>query len=393
MHGVPLSDHSERGTLYNFVTPINDVSMEIFIAAIIITISLFLATFQLMRNRRYRELSEPRQKVSTVLFYMNALLISVDMSAGGSSALLRFVFDETIILIPLSVMSSSLWTRERGVKAGKLGIAVQSVMIVYYSGVLLGFWSSPPSGLVFWGVSAMMVLYPLLFFVGIWYRIREVREVMHSGTVWAALTLTVEVVYLIFVLIESIGLVAYENIGVGRTYVWGLFAVVFTLNVAAIGLRIACDSLFLMMRRHERTIIESMKISPVELAGLGQREDDIYKDVYNRVVEYFDREKPFLNGDLTINDVVTVVFTNKLYISRAISQYTGRNFCQFVNYHRVMYSVDCFRANPDLKVTELWQMCGFNTIVSYNMAFRLFMGENPSDWCRKEKGRIFRRKK
>lgn len=393
MHGVPLSECSERGTLFNFVTPINDVSMEIFIAAIIITISLFLATFQLMRNRRYRELSEPRQKLSAVLFYMNALLVSVDMSAGGGDVLLRFVFDELLMLAPFSVMSSSLWTSSSGVKAGKLALAGQSVLILYYSGSLLGFYGSPPYGFALWFVVAMVFLYPVLFFIGIWLRIREVRKVMHSGTVWANLTLTVEIVYLIFVLCEAVALIAFEYVVPGSRCVRGLFALIFALTVGGIGLRIACDTLFLMMRRHERTILESMKISPVEVAGLGQREDDIYKDVYNRVVEYFDREKPFLNGDLTINDVVTVVFTNKLYISRAISQYTGRNFCQFVNYHRVMYSVDCFRDNPDLKVTELWQMCGFNTIVSYNMAFRLFMGENPSDWCRKEKGRIFRRKK
>ena len=136
-----------------------------------------------------------------------------------------------------------------------------------------------------------------------------------------------------------------------------------------------------------------MKLAPVEVAGMGSRDNDVFKDIYERVVEYFEREKPFLNGDLTINDIVSVVFTNKLYISRAISQYTGRNFCQFVNYYRVMYSVECFRRNPELKVAELWPMCGFNTIVSYNMAFRLFMGENPSDWCRKEKIRMSRKGK
>ena len=119
----------------------------------------------------------------------------------------------------------------------------------------------------------------------------------------------------------------------------------------------------------------------------------IFKDIYDRVLEYFETEKPFLNGDLTINDIVAVVYTNKLYISRAISQSTGRNFCQFVNYHRVMYSVECFRKNPELKIAELWPMCGFNTIVSFNMAFRLFMGENPSDWCRKEKIKLFRKGK
>ena len=136
-----------------------------------------------------------------------------------------------------------------------------------------------------------------------------------------------------------------------------------------------------------------MKLAPVEVAGIGSRENDVFKDIYERVVEYFEREKPFLNGDLTINEVVSVVFTNKLYISRAISQYTGRNFCQFVNYHRVRYSIEKFRDNPDLKVLELSSLCGFNSIVSYAMAFRLFMGETPSEWCRKERSRIIKGRK
>ena len=101
----------------------------------------------------------------------------------------------------------------------------------------------------------------------------------------------------------------------------------------------------------------------------------------------------YLNSSLTINDVVKVVFTNKLYISRAISQFTGRNFCQFVNYYRVTYSVRTFRDNPALKVAELALMSGFNSVVSFSMAFRLYMGESPSDWCRKERSRLIRRKK
>jgi transcriptional regulator GlxA family with amidase domain len=55
--------------------------------------------------------------------------------------------------------------------------------------------------------------------------------------------------------------------------------------------------------------------------------------------------------------------------------------------------MQCFRENPDLKIYELATMSGFNSIVSYNMAFRLFMGENPSEWCRKEKTRKITNKK
>jgi AraC-like DNA-binding protein len=259
---------------------------------------------------------------------------------------------------------------------------------MYYLLCLSDLAQLPSQAVYVWGIIFLAVTYGLLFISGIWFRIREVRAVMQSGTVWATVSFTVESVYMLIILSEIMLLLALVGLS---PHLHCAVALLLGGAMSGYALRIAGDSLFVLMKRHERTIIESMKISPVEVAGNGA--DDIYKDIYERVLEYFEQDKPFLNGDLTINDIVAVVFTNKLYISRAISQHTGRNFCQFVNYHRVMYSVDCFRKNPDLKVTELWSMCGFNTIVSYNMAFKLFMGENPSDWCRKERIRIFRRPK
>ena len=208
---------------------------------------------------------------------------------------------------------------------------------------------------------------------------------MQSGNVWSCLCLAVDGLYISMMIAYMFILIAcHRNVWVHCT-----LSLLMWLETMALCARISSESVFVLWERQERRIVESMKITPAEVSGIGP--DDIYKDIYERVLEYFDKEKPFLDGNLTINDIVSVVYTNKLYISRAISQHTGRNFCQFVNYHRVMYSVDCFRKNPDLKVTELWSMCGFNTIVSYNMAFKLFMGENPGDWCRKEKIRIFRR--
>ena len=119
----------------------------------------------------------------------------------------------------------------------------------------------------------------------------------------------------------------------------------------------------------------------------------MYKNLYERVLEYFVEEKPYLNPNLTINDIVEVVFSNKLYISKAISQYTGRNFCQFVNYYRVIHAVELYRNNTNLKVLELASRSGFNSVVSFGMAFRLYMGEKPGDWCRKEKYRLDKLKK
>jgi AraC-like DNA-binding protein len=266
--------------------------------------------------------------------------------------------------------------------------ALMILVSMYYILCLSGLAGLPSQSAYMWGIVFLAVVCSFLFLLGVWFRIREVRAVMQSGNVWSMVSFTVDSVYMLLILLELLILMVLLD---AAPLLHGAVGLLLGGAMAGYGLRIAGDSLFVLMRRHERTIIESMKISPVEVSISGP--DDIYKDIYERVLEYFEKDKPFLNGNLTINDIVAVVFTNKLYISRAISQHTGRNFCQFVNYHRVMYSVDCFRRNPDLKVTELWSMCGFNTIVSYNMAFKLFMGENPSDWCRKERIRIFRRPK
>ena len=366
------------------------MGMESFVAAIMIMMSLSVATFQVIRILKYKELAERRHRLLSMILYVDSVLILCDLLAGGEGLLFRWVVDVLLALIPLMLLSSSIWSVSGCIPWVRVVVMVMSMLAMYH--LLCAFtlaeyldpdvykWCIP--GLALWFVS--------LFLLGVWYRMREVKAVLQSGTVWASVSFVVDAIYVVFVLVEVIIIL---TLGERLQGVLCLFAILLSATAAAYGIRMACDSLFVLSRRHERRIVESMKISPVEMTGIGTREDDLFKDIYARVQEYFEQEKPYLNGDLTINDIVSVVYTNKLYISRAISQCTGRNFCQFVNYHRVMYSVECFRKNPDLKVAELWPMCGFNTIVSFNMAFRLFMGENPSDWCRKEKIRIFRKGK
>ena len=389
MTNVPLPEASGRGTLYIFAKlKIRD--MESFVAAIIVVMSLSVATFQVIRNYRYKELAERRHRLLAIVLYADSLLVICDLLASGAGLETRLLVDVMLALIPLMLLSSSIWPVTKCVHQVRLCVAAMVMLSLFH--VLCMFSLSRQPGIQVYGyaLAVLTVLLVLLFLWGIWLRVREVRAVMQSGTVWASLAFVVDSFYIMVVmlLLCIVMFTRFEYVPLTCAVV-----VLRDATVAAYGIRISTDSLFVFYRRQESRIVESMKILPSEQTNVVPREDDIFKDIYERVLEYFEKEKPFLKGDLTINDIVSVVFTNKLYISRAISQYTGRNFCQFVNYHRVMYSVECFRKNPELKVAELWPMCGFNTIVSYNMAFRLFMGENPSDWCRKEKFRIFRKGK
>lgn len=113
------------------------------------------------------------------------------------------------------------------------------------------------------------------------------------------------------------------------------------------------------------------------------RQDDTINTVYSRLEEYFRTEKPYLDGNLTVEAVARRLFTNKLYVSKAVRKYSGLNFCQYVNRHRILYSMELFSRDPSLRMNELATMSGFNAVASFNISFRAFMNESPGDWSRK----------
>ena len=121
----------------------------------------------------------------------------------------------------------------------------------------------------------------------------------------------------------------------------------------------------------------------VEPQNQEDNEDSSSVEIFERLVRYFEEEKPYLNPDLNITDVAKGIFSNKVYISRAVNICTGRNFCQFVNYYRIRYALNLFISDPAMKITQIARMSGFNTFPTFNLAFRLYMNEAPRDWCRR----------
>ena len=147
---------------------------------------------------------------------------------------------------------------------------------------------------------------------------------------------------------------------------------------------------FLFLERFELRLSKEMEACMSDRGIRADRKDNLYRNVFSRIEEYFRSESPYLDMELNIGEVSERVFTNKVYVSRAISECSGSNFCQYVNGYRIRYAMDCFRRNPALKVSDLSAMSGFRTVASYNMAFRRIVGELPSEWMRRTGGVIRR---
>jgi AraC-like DNA-binding protein len=103
--------------------------------------------------------------------------------------------------------------------------------------------------------------------------------------------------------------------------------------------------------------------------------------LYDRCCRYMADRKPFLVESFSLGDLASVLYTNKVYLSKTINYYSGKNFRSYINYYRVMYAMELFRKNKSLTVTELGSLAGFHSGTTFNQAFKAVMQESPSTWC------------
>jgi AraC-like DNA-binding protein len=117
-------------------------------------------------------------------------------------------------------------------------------------------------------------------------------------------------------------------------------------------------------------------------------EEDTSLSLKERLLNYFENEKPYLSKDLSMQEVAMRLFTNKSYLSKTINVEMNKNFRELVNYFRVREAMRIFSANTDISMSDLRDMCGFNNNASFTSAFKLNTGCTPGEWCRDMKNKL-----
>lgn len=122
--------------------------------------------------------------------------------------------------------------------------------------------------------------------------------------------------------------------------------------------------------------------------GQGTVQDDTAASLKDRLLGYFEYEKPYLSKNLTMEEVAMRLFTNKTYLSKTINVEMNKNFRELVNYFRVKEAIRIFHEDSSLSMSELRERCGFNNNASFTSAFKLNTGYTPGEWCRDMKNRM-----
>lgn len=121
------------------------------------------------------------------------------------------------------------------------------------------------------------------------------------------------------------------------------------------------------------------KMLPVEIEPESQpaetKEELPLKILYKNLIIYFAKEKPYLNSELKIDDLILVLGTNRTHLSNAINQFSGKNFNRFVNDYRIEFAKEYISKNhPDCTKEEVAEAAGFGSVRSFERNFSDSLG-------------------
>ncbi len=322
---------------------------------------------------------------------MGMMLSALDLALGFHE---RMVADLSLAVLPLVVLPSGAERRDR-VRFCLFVLALGLVSLLCSVACVSG--RMPDSAAYLHPLSVCLAA--VLSFAGfLGHDMSRLRSSPESFTLLSVSGFTSDILYIcatVLLLAFSAmscwmsSVSAGEHRGLTEAIDTACFAGVSTVLVCSL-FRRAGSRHFLFLEWFERRLSRERETCMSDRGIRTDRKENLYRNVFSRIEEYFRSESPYLDIELNIGEVSERVFTNKVYVSRAISECSGSNFCQYVNGYRIRYAMDCFRRNPCLKVSDLSAMSGFRTVASYNMAFRRIVGELPSEWMRRTGGVIRR---
>lgn len=124
------------------------------------------------------------------------------------------------------------------------------------------------------------------------------------------------------------------------------------------------------IREEDRTAPESLPVQE-------EKDNLTYRA---RLDEWMEKEKPYLNKDFRLMDLMQVLPMNRTYLSQFIMAEYGCNFYQFVANYRIEEAKRLMRENPGLKIQDIAERSGFSSPVVFSRTFVRETGISPSEW-------------
>lgn len=113
--------------------------------------------------------------------------------------------------------------------------------------------------------------------------------------------------------------------------------------------------------------------------------DEECKRLLKKLDNLMKTEKPYINPDLKIKDLATMIGANSHSLSFLFNQYLEKSYYDYINSYRVKEFKDMVKDTDISKytLTTLAEKCGFSSRASFFRHFKNFTGMTPSEYLKK----------
>ncbi len=98
------------------------------------------------------------------------------------------------------------------------------------------------------------------------------------------------------------------------------------------------------------------------------------------LISYFEKEKPYLNSSLSLNDIAIAINCKPAYLSRLLKKEFNVNFYTFVNNYRLDYAILLIKDDKNLIIKNLYLDTGFKSRSVFYRLFRERTGASPKEY-------------
>jgi len=119
--------------------------------------------------------------------------------------------------------------------------------------------------------------------------------------------------------------------------------------------------------------------TPTKLESLGFVPEDVRDSIKTKLTQFIDKEKVFLQQELTLPELAKEIGTNRFYLSKVINDDLGVSFSSYINKHRVVYAIDLLE-NNEMSLGDIATRSGFNSYISFLRSFKKFTNQSPDKY-------------
>ena len=132
----------------------------------------------------------------------------------------------------------------------------------------------------------------------------------------------------------------------------------------------------------EDAVQETGNVEVEELSSAEMSASNIASNAeYRRALEeWMASEKPYLNPNFRLTDLRQVLPMNRTYLSQFINAEYDCTFYQFVTNYRIEEAKLQMRQNPNLKMQQISELCGFSSATVFGRIFARETGLTPTEW-------------